>query len=281
MDQYIHEENGAPWTINTFARQAENQSKLIQIIHGIREIKLNNAESTKQWEWKEIQAGLFRVNMHTLSLNQNQEAGGVFINETKNILINVTAAVAVINGEMTLGMLLAVSYILGQLNGPIEQMISFFHRAQDARISLERLAEIHDMEDEFQKQTGVTVIPSINRVSVEKLTFSYPGAMHRNVLEDVSMTLKKDTVTAMVGVSGSGKTTLLKLLLGFYPPASGEIRVGDMNLRMMSPDLWRDQCGVVMQDGYLFSDTIASNIALGEESINTEQLLVCGTHGLH
>ena len=256
-----------------FARQAENQSKLIQIIHGIREIKLNNSESTKQWEWKEIQAGLFRVNMHTLSLNQNQEAGGVFINETKNILINVTAAVAVIHGDMTLGMLLAVSYILGQMNGPIEQMISFLHRAQDARISLERLAEIHDMEDEFQKQTGITVIPSINRVSVENLSFSYPGAIPRNVLEDVSMILKKDTVTALVGMSGSGKTTLLKLLLGFYPPGSGEIRVGDMNLRMMPPDLWRDQCGVVMQDGYLFSETIASNIALGEDSVNTEQLL--------
>ncbi len=256
-----------------FSRQAENQSKLIQIIHGIREIKLNNSESTKQWEWKEIQAGLFRVNMKTLSLNQNQEAGGVFINETKNILINVTAAIAVINGDMTLGMLLAVSYILGQLNGPLEQMISFFHRAQDARISLERLAEIHDMEDEFQDQTGVTVLSSIDKVGVNKLTFSYPGAIARNVIEDVSMTLKKDSVTALVGVSGSGKTTLLKLLLGFYPPASGEIRVGNMNLKMMPPDLWRDQCGVVMQDGYLFSESIASNIALGEESVNTDQLL--------
>ncbi|MDX2432645.1 MAG: peptidase domain-containing ABC transporter [Bacteroides sp.] len=256
-----------------FSRQAENQSKLIQLIHGIREIKLNNAESTKQWEWKEIQAGLFRVNLQSLTLNQNQEAGGVFINETKNILINVVAAVAVLNGEMTLGMLLAVSYILGQLNGPIEQMISFFHRAQDARISLERLAEIHDMEDEFQNQSGVTIIPSISKVSVDKLTFSYPGAINRNVLEDVSMTLKKDSVTAVVGVSGSGKTTLLKLLLGFYPPSSGEIRVGDMNLRMMSPDLWRDQCGVVMQDGYLFSDTIAGNIALGVENVQTDQLL--------
>ncbi len=257
----------------TFSRQAENQSKLIQIIHGIREIKLNNAESTKQWEWKEIQAGLFRVNMQTLALNQNQEAGGVFINETKNVLINVVAAIAVINGHMTLGMLLAISYILGQLNGPIEQMISFLHRAQDARISLERLGEIHDMEDEFDMQTGISVIPSIEKVSVDKLTFSYPGAINRNVLDDISLTLKKDTVTAVVGVSGSGKTTLLKLLLGFYKPSSGDIRVGDMNLKMMPPDLWRDQCGVVMQDGYLFSDTIASNIALGEESIKTEQLL--------
>jgi len=256
-----------------FSRMAENQSKLIQIIHGIREIKLNNAERTKQWEWKDIQAGLFRVNMKTLSLNQYQEAGGVFINETKNILINVTAAIAVLNGNLTLGTLLAVSYILGQLNGPIEQMISFFHRAQDARISLERLGEIHDSEDEYQKKTGVTVLPGIDKVVVKNLDFSYPGAISRNVLEDISMMLKKDTVTAVVGVSGSGKTTLVKLLLGFYPPTNGEIRVGDMNIQMMSPDLWRSHCGVVLQDGYIFSDTIAKNIALGEQEVNTDQLL--------
>ena len=256
-----------------FSKMAENQSKLIQIIHGIREIKLNNAERSNQWEWKDIQASLFRVNMSSLSLNQNQEAGGVFINETKNILINVTAAIAVLNGNMTLGMLLAVSYILGQLNGPIEQMISFFHRAQDAKISLERLSEIHDTEDEFQRETGVTVLPVIDKITVSNLEFSYPGAIARNVLEDISITLKKDTVTAVVGVSGSGKTTLVKVLLGFYPPAKGEIRVGDMNIQMMSPDLWRGQCGVVMQDGFIFSDTIAKNIALGESEIKSDQLL--------
>ncbi len=256
-----------------FSKMAENQSKLIQIIHGIREIKLNNAERSNQWEWKDIQASLFRVNMKSLSLNQYQEAGGVFINETKNILINVTAAIAVLNGDLTLGTLLAVSYILGQLNGPIEQMISFFHRAQDAKISLERLGEIHDAEDEYQRETGVTVLPSIDRVSVTHLEFSYPGAIARNVLEEINLTLKKDTVTAVVGVSGSGKTTLVKLLLGFYPPGKGEIRVGDMNIQMMSPELWRSQCGVVMQDGFIFSDTIAKNIALGEQEINPDQLL--------
>ncbi|MGW8314858.1 MAG: peptidase domain-containing ABC transporter, partial [Bacteroidales bacterium] len=256
-----------------FGKMAENQSKLIQIIHGIREIKLNNAERSKQWEWKDIQASLFRVNMKTLSLNQYQEAGGVFINETKNILINVTAAVAVVNGNLTLGTLLAISYILGQLNGPIEQMITFFHRAQDAKISLERLGEIHDSEDEYQKETGVTVLPAIDRVTVNHLGFSYPGALTRKVLEEINLTLRKDTVTAIVGVSGSGKTTLIKLLLGFYPPDTGEIRAGDMNIQMMSPDLWREQCGVVMQDGYIFSDTIARNIALGEQEIHPDQLL--------
>jgi ATP-binding cassette subfamily B protein len=256
-----------------FSKMAENQSKLIQIIHGIKEIKLNNAERTNQWEWKDIQAGLFRINMKTLSLNQYQEAGGVFINESKNILINVTAAIAVVHGDLTLGTLLAISYILGQLNGPIEQMISFFHRAQDAKISLERLGEIHDTDDEFNRDTGITVFPSIDRLTVSNLSFSYPGALTRQVLEEISLTLKKDTVTAIVGVSGSGKTTLIKLLLGFYPPGAGEIRVGDMNLQMVPPDLWRAECGVVMQDGYIFSDTIARNIALGEQQINPDQLL--------
>jgi len=256
-----------------FSKMAENQSKLIQIIHGIREIKLNNAERTSQWDWKNIQAGLFRVNMKSLSLNQYQEAGGVFINETKNILINVTAAIAVLNGNLTLGTLLAISYILGQLNGPIEQMITFFHRAQDAKISLERLGEIHDSEDEYQRETGVTVLPTIDKLVVSNLEFNYPGAIQRNVLENINLALKKDTVTAIVGVSGSGKTTLVKLLLGFYPPAKGDIRVGDMNLQMMSPDLWRSQCGVVMQDGYIFSDTIAKNIAMGELDIKVDQLL--------
>ncbi|MCK5065918.1 MAG: peptidase domain-containing ABC transporter [Bacteroidales bacterium] len=256
-----------------FSKMAENQSKLIQLIHGIREIKLNNAERLTQWEWKEIQTGLFRVNMKSLSLNQYQEAGGVFINETKNILINVTAAIAVLHGDLTLGTLLAVSYILGQLNGPIEQMITFFHRAQDAKISLERLGEIHDSEDEYQRETGVTVLPTIEKITVSNLDFTYPGAIQRNVLENISLTLKKDTVTALVGVSGSGKTTLLKLLLGFYPPNKGDVTAGDMNIQMMSPDLWRKQCGVVMQDGYIFSDTIARNIALGEQDIKAEQLL--------
>ena len=256
-----------------FIKMAQNQSKLIQIIHGIREIKLNNAERSAQWEWKEIQAGVFRVNMRSLSLNQYQEAGGVFINETKNILINVVAAVAVVNGNLTLGTLLAISYILGQLNGPIEQMISFLHKAQDAKISLERLGEIHETEDEYQRETGVTVLPSIEKLSIRDLEFSYPGALQRNVLEGISMSLKKDTVTALVGVSGSGKSTLVKLLLGFYPPGKGDIRAGDMNIQMIQPDLWRKHCGVVMQDGFIFSDTIARNIAMGEQDINTDQLL--------
>jgi len=256
-----------------FNKQADNQSKLIQIILGIREIKLNNAERKSQWEWKDIQAGMFRVNMKSLALNQNQEAGGVFINETKNILINVVAAIAVLQGDLTLGTLLAISYILGQLNGPIEAMISFFHRAQDAKISLERLGEIHELDDEFEQESSLAVLPAIEKVQVNKLSFSYPGAITRKVVEEVNLSLQKDAVTALVGVSGSGKTTLLKLLLGFYPPSEGEIRIGDMNLQMVPPELWRSRCGVVMQDGFIFSDSIARNIALGEDHIKTDQML--------
>ncbi|PID91136.1 MAG: ABC transporter ATP-binding protein [Bacteroidetes bacterium] len=256
-----------------FAGLAENQSKIIQIIQGIRELKLNNAERRKQWEWKAIQARLFRVNMNSLSLNQYQEAGGVFINETKNILINVTAAIAVLNGELTLGTLLAISWILGQLNAPIEQMIDFLHRAQDAKISLERLDEIHEIKDEFERENSISVLPEIDQLEIRNLSFAYPGAIVRPVLENIDLSLAKDSVTAVVGVSGSGKTTLLKLLLGFYPPAEGEIKIGDLNLQMMAPDVWRKQCGVVMQDGYIFSDSIARNIAMSEENIDAERLL--------
>jgi ATP-binding cassette subfamily B protein len=152
-------------------------------------------------------------------------------------------------------------------------MITFLHNAQDAKISLERLGEIHDSEDEYERETGVTVLPSIEKLTVSNLDFTYPGAIQRNVLEGINLTLKKNSVTALVGVSGSGKTTLLKLLLGFYPPAKGDIRAGDMNIQMMSPDLWRSRCGVVMQDGFIFSDTIARNIALGEQEINADQLV--------
>lgn len=256
-----------------FIRLAEDQSKMIQIIHGIREIKLNNAERKKRWEWQNIQASLFRINLKSMLVSQNQEAGGIFINETKNILINVVAALAVLNNSMTLGMLIAVSYILGQLNGPIEQMIAFFHRAQDAKISLERLGEIHETKDETQKDTGLSIVPKGADIRINNLTFSYQGPHSRNVLQDLNLELQKDSVTAIVGMSGSGKTTLVKLLLGFYPPSSGEIRIGDQNIIHMQSDLWRNQCGVVMQDGYVFSDTIAHNIALGRDEIDSERLL--------
>ena len=258
-----------------FSKLAENHSKLIQLISGMQEIKLYNAEKQKRWEWENIQSALFRVNIRSLSLTQYQEAGGVFINETKNILITILAATAVISGDMTLGMMLAVAYIIGQLNSPIEQMINFMHITQDAKISLERLGEIHEVENEESDDHGkLIVMPADRSLVVHELSFQYEGPHSYYVLKDVNITIPGNSVTAVVGVSGSGKTTLIKLLMGFYPPTKGDIRLGDTNLRSFSHHQWRQKCGVVMQDGYLFSDTIANNIALGEETVDKEKLLM-------
>lgn len=257
-----------------FGRLSENQNKLIQLISGIQEIKLYNAEKQKRWEWENIQSGLFRVNIKSLSLRQYQEAGAMFINESKNILITILAATSVINGDMTLGMMLAVSYIIGQLNGPIEQMINFLNVTQDAKISLERLSEIHDVQNEESEDKGtMLVVPENRTIVIKDLSFQYEGPQSRKVLNNLNLTIPENSVTAIVGVSGSGKTTLIKLILGFYPPIEGEIRVGDTRLGSFSYHTWRQKCGVVMQDGFIFSDTIANNIALGDAKIDKEKLL--------
>jgi ATP-binding cassette, subfamily B, bacterial len=257
-----------------FSNQADNQSKLIQLIYGVQDIKLYHAERQKRWEWENIQGSLFKVNIKSLALTQYQEAGGVFINETKNILITFLAATSVIHGDMTLGMMLAVSYILGQLNSPIEQMINFMHVTQDAKISMERLGEIHKEENEEKEDLGEMIImPESKTLDIQNLSFQYEGPHSRKVLHGVNLTIPADNVTAIVGVSGSGKTTLVKLLLAFYPPVEGEIRVGDTNLQSLSQQAWRSRCGVVMQDGYIFADTIARNISLGDEYVDPDRLL--------
>jgi ATP-binding cassette subfamily B protein len=257
-----------------FSKLSENQSKLIQLIAGIQEIKLNNAEKQKRWEWENIQSGLFRVNIKNLSLRQYQEAGGIFINESKNILITILAATAVINGDMTLGMMLAVSYIIGQLNGPVEQMINFMNLAQDAKISLERLGEIHDLKnEEVSEQGSMVMMPEKRKIEINDLTFQYEGPQSRRVLNNLNLVIPENDVTAIVGISGSGKTTLIKLILGFYNPVEGEIKIGDTSLSSLSIHTWRQKCGVVMQEGYIFSDTIANNIALGDENIDRDKLL--------
>ncbi len=257
-----------------FSNQADNQSKLIQLIYGVQDIKLYHAERQKRWEWENIQGSLFKVNIKSLALTQYQEAGGVFINETKNILITFLAATSVIHGDMTLGMMLAVSYILGQLNSPIEQMINFMHVTQDAKISMERLGEIHKEENEEKEDLGEMIImPESKTLDIRNLSFQYEGPHSRKVLDGVNLEIPADNVTAIVGVSGSGKTTLVKLLLAFYPPIEGEIRVGDANLQSLSQQTWRRRCGVVMQDGYIFADTIARNISLGDEFVDPDRLL--------
>lgn len=256
-----------------FAQLADNQSKLIQLINGMQEIKLNNYERQKRWEWERIQARLFKVNVSNLSLQQYQQAGSVFINETKNIVITVLAATAVVDGNMTLGMMLAVQYIIGQMNSPLDQMIEFMQVSQDAKISLERLSEIHNRKDEEQGQEGkLSVLPASADVQIENLVFQYEGPHSPKVLNNINLIIPRGKVTAIVGTSGSGKTTLIKLLLGFYPPVSGSIRIGDSDLSAFRQHWWRDRCGAVMQDGFIFSDTIANNIAIGDDEIDKERL---------
>jgi len=256
-----------------FTQLSDNQSKLIQLINGMQEIKLNNYERQKRWEWERIQARLFKVNVSSLSLQQYQGAGSVFINETKNIVITVLAATSVVHGNMTLGMMLAVQYIIGQMNSPLEQMIEFMQVSQDAKISLERLSEIHNNKDEDEDQEGkLTVLPDSADINISELIFQYEGPRSPKVLNTINLVIPRGKVTAIVGTSGSGKTTLVKLLLGFYPPVSGTIKVGDFDLSAYEQHWWRAKCGAVMQDGFIFSDTIASNIGIGNDEIDKERL---------
>jgi ATP-binding cassette subfamily B protein len=256
-----------------FAQLSDNQSKLIQLINGMQEIKLNNYERQKRWEWERIQARLFKVNISNLSLQQYQQAGSVFINESKNIVITVLAATAVVNGNMTLGMMLAIQYIIGQMNGPLDQMIEFIQVSQDAKISLERLGEIHLQKDEEQTKDGkLESLPNEADIQINDLLFQYEGPHSPKVLNNINLNIPRGKVTAIVGTSGSGKTTLVKLLLGFYPPVSGSIKIGGSDLMAYRQRWWRSKCGAVMQDGFIFSDTIANNIAVGDDEIDKERL---------
>ena len=257
-----------------FAQLSLNQSSVIQLIVGMQEIKLNNCEKQKRWEWENIQAKLFKVNLASLSLNQYQQAGGVLINEVKNIIITFIAAKSVIDGNMTLGMMLAVQYIIGQLNSPINQMISFLQTTQDAKISLERLGEIHQKEnEESEEEPKVDNLPEHRELKIENVFFQYEGPHSPLVLDDVNLNILEEKITAIVGTSGSGKTTLIKLLLGFYEPIKGKINLGNLYLNNVSNRMWRDKCGVVMQDGFIFSDSIANNIAVSGEYPDHEKLL--------
>ncbi|MEZ5196411.1 MAG: peptidase domain-containing ABC transporter [Bacteroidales bacterium] len=257
-----------------FAQMSDNQSNLIQLITGMQEIKLNNCEKQKRWDWEKIQAKLFRVNISSLALNQYQQAGGSFFNQTKNILITFIAAQSVVTGSMTLGMMLAVQYIIGQLNAPIEQMITFIRSAQDAKISLERLGEIHLKEDEENPDDlKISQLPEQKSINITNLSFQYEGPHSEFVLKDLNLEVQDQKITAIVGTSGSGKTTLVKLLLGFYNPVKGEINIQNTKLKNISSKLWREKCGAVMQDGFIFSDSIANNISVSDETTDKEKLL--------
>ena len=256
-----------------FIQLSDNQGKLIELITGMQEIKLNNSEKQKRWEWERIQARLFQVNIRRLSLTQTQTIGSGFINQLKNILIAFLAARFVIEGQMTLGAMMAVSYIIGQMNGPIEGFMNFIQTAQDAKISVERLGEIHQRDDEeADVLSKITVLPENKALTIKSLTFQYEGPHSPKVLKNINLEIPAQKTTAIVGVSGSGKTTLLKMLLGFYKTVEGEVKVGDVRLENVSQTVWRNKCGVVMQDGFIFSDSILKNIAVGQDFIDKARL---------
>ncbi len=255
-----------------FAQQADNQSALIELIQGMQEIKLQRSERRHRYGWAHIQARLFRTNMQALSLSQTQDIGAGFINQFKDILITFIAAGAVISGQITLGMMLAMQFIIGQLNGPLQQLAGFIRAAQDARISLERLGEVQDMEEEYRPDDiDSDILPEEGDLRLENVSYRY-NELSDWVLEDINLTIPHGKVTAIVGSSGSGKTTLLKLLLGFYMPTRGVIRVGGTHLRHINPRTWRGLCGAVMQDGFIFSDTIARNVAQSDETPDKKRL---------
>ena len=260
--------------IKRFAQAAGEQSNLFQLITGMQEIKLNNCETEKRWQWERIQVKLFKISIKGLALEQYQQLGSVFFHQTTNILVSFLAARAVVSGDMTLGMMMSLTYIVGQLTSPIEQFIGFARAFQDAKISLERLSEIHGKEDEEQTLAlKVTSLPADRALRIEEVSFSYDGADRDYVLEGINLVIPENKVTAIVGASGSGKTTLVKLLLGFYETNKGTIKVGDLPLKNVNPHVWRQKTGAVMQDGFIFSDTIAKNIAVGAEAIDKERLL--------
>lgn len=298
----------------TFYLSAKENNATLQLIQGMQEIRLNNAEKQKRWDWENIQASVFKLNFKNLNYNQWQQAGASLINNTQDIAITFIVAKLVIDDQLTLGAMLAVQYIIGQLNGPVNQWVGFVQSAQDAKISMERLNEIHQMPDEENsEQVYHNFLPENKGILLKNLSFTYPGASNEPVIENINLLIPEGKVTAIVGVSGSGKTTLLKLLLKVYQQYKGEIRVGvgydnidhpknnheittslfknefgiksrpvepvpfytpkGVHFEHISPSYWRKVCGAVMQEGYIFNDTIARNIAVGEEDIVYERLL--------
>lgn len=255
-----------------FELQAINQNKTYQFITSMQEIKLQDCERRRRWEWEDAQADLFRVQMKSLKLQQTQEAGSIFINEVKNILITVFAATAVINGQISLGTMLAIQYIVGQLNAPVEQFMSFIYSLQDVKISLERINEIHEGKNEESTGSQVKSFNSEKSVRIEHVDFKYDPHALKKTLEDVSFNIPEGKVTAIVGASGSGKTTLIKLMLGYYPVMSGSIFIAGRNINEYNLKWWRRHCGVVMQDGVIFSESIARNIAVDDGDIDVARL---------
>jgi ATP-binding cassette subfamily B protein len=254
-----------------FRKHADNQDNLYEIIQGMAEIKLQGSHFKRRSMWAQTQASLFKVNMRSLALSQYQDVGGNAIQQIKDILITVISATAVIKGEITLGMMISIQFIIGQINGPLQQMIQFLRSAQDAKLSLERLGEIHSLDNEERSDDMQIKDISADSISIRNLSFRYTP-ISNEVLQNLNLDIPKSKVTAIVGSSGSGKTTLIKILLGFYDSYQGEINIGNRDFKQIHKESWRGLCGAVLQDGYIFSDTIANNIAESAEEVSTEKL---------
>lgn len=257
-----------------FAQSSANQSNMVQLITAMQEIKLNNCEQQQRWKWESIQVKLFKISIKGTALGQMQQIGSVFFAKTTSLLISFLSAKAVVDGNITLGMMMSISYIIGQLSGPISQIISFSQSLQDAKISLERLNEVNNKEEEVTSvDEKINMLPEDKTIKLENVCFSYDGAERDYVLDNLNLVIPQNKVTAIVGASGSGKTTVIKLLLGFYNPVKGDIKVSNYLLKDINPHLWRQNVGAVMQEGFLFSDSIANNIAIGEEIVDRKKLL--------
>lgn len=255
-----------------FRQTAENQSVLIETISAMQEIKLTGSELYKQAQWRLLQEKSYDLKLQSLKIDQRMQAGSQAFNEIKNILITYLAATQVISGNMTLGMMLAVTYIVGQLNGPVLQLAEFIRISQNARFSLQRIHEVHHEREEDEGLADVPLPDSQQDIWVRDLSFQY-GARHSPfVLREISMKIPSGKVTAIVGMSGSGKTTLLKLLLKFYKATSGSICIGQQDISAVNARDWRAQCGAVMQEGFIFSDTIAGNIAVGRKEPDMQRI---------
>ncbi|MBP1614275.1 MAG: peptidase transporter [Bacteroidetes bacterium] len=256
-----------------FAQQSENQSNLIELVSAMQDIKLNSCEEQKKTKWESIQLKIYQIRIKSLGLSQIQDSGGTFVNQIKNMIITAIVASFVVKGELTLGMMISIQYILGQLNGPVDRIIGFFRQVQDAKLSYERLQEVQRIRNEVPENT--LLISDINDkldIHLSDLSFSYDIYAPKPTLENINISIPNGKQTAIVGMSGSGKTTLIKLLLGFYEPLKGEILLGDLNLSKFNIDQWRKRCGVVMQEGYIYNDTIIANIAPYEDTADINRI---------
>lgn len=260
--------------IKRFYQSSLEQNRLIQMIQGMQDIKLNNCETQKRWEWERIQMHLFNISLKGLKIGQIQKSGSVLFTQTTNIIISFIAAKSVVDGTMTLGMMISLTYIIGQISAPIGEFISFAKSLQDAKISLERLNEIQAQDDEEKDiQSKLSVLPNDHSIHISNLSYSYSGANRDYALSNINIDIPTHKVTAIVGESGCGKTTLLKIIQGFYLPNKGYVKIGDVNLNLINPHLWRKSTGSVMQESFIFSDTIANNIALSSGEIDIQRMI--------